>query len=95
MTERTTEHAAEVVKAIQAEVNKGVIKDYEMPSLCNMRTGETTGFAVSMQLSTKFDYPNTVLDDWKKRLCADEYVITAKRNQLWVQFKVRFKENEQ
>lgn len=87
---KTTEHAAEVIKDIMAKVNNGVIKDYEMPSLCNMKTGETVGFAVCIQLGTKFDYTNAVLDDWMKKLCADEYMISVKRTQLWVQFKVRF-----
>lgn len=87
---KTTEHAAEVIKDIMAKVNKGVIKDYEMPSICNMKTGETVGFAVRIQLGTKFDYTNAILDDWMKQLCADEYMISVKRTQLWVQFKVRF-----
>ena len=91
MNERTYEHAASVIEDIKAKVNKGVIKDYEMPSLCNMHTGETTGFAVCIQLGTKFDYTNAILDDWMKQLCADEYMISVKRTQLWVQFKVRFK----
>ena len=90
MNEKTTEHAASVIKDIMAKVNKGVIKDYEMPSLCNMQTGETTGFAVCIQLGTKFDYTNAILDDWMKQLCADEYMISVKRTQLWVQFKVRY-----
>ena len=96
MNEKTTEHAASVIKNIMAKVNKGVIKDYGIPSLINMQTGETTGFAVCIQLGTKFDYTNAILDDWMKQLCADEYMISVKRTQLWVQFKVRYdKEGEQ
>lgn len=95
MSKKTTEHAASVIKDIMAKVNKGVIKDYKMPSLCNMQTGETTGFAVCIQLGTKFDYTNAILDDWMKQLCADEYMISVKCTQLWVQFKVRYdKESE-
>lgn len=87
---KTIEHAASVVKEIKAEVNEGVIKDCIMPMLCNMETGETTGFAVVLTLSTKYDYTNTLLDEWKERLCADDYLITSFRNQLKVKFNVRF-----
>ena len=44
--EKTTDYAASVVTAIKAEVQKDVIKDCEMPTLCNMDTCKETGFAV-------------------------------------------------
>lgn len=47
---KTYEHAGEVIKAIQEEYAKGVIKDYEMPPLVNMKTGETIGFAVAAMM---------------------------------------------
>lgn len=87
---KTTDYAASVVKSIKAEVNEGVIKDYEMPSLCNFDTAKTTGFAVILTLSTKFDYTNKILDDWKERLCADDYMISVRRNQLRVRFNVMY-----
>lgn len=87
---KTIEHAASVVKEIKAEVNEGVIKDCMIPTLCNMETGETTGFSIILTLSTKYDYTNTLLDEWKERLYADDYLITSFRNQLKVRFNVRF-----
>ena len=90
MKKKTIEHAASVVKEIKAEVNEGVIKDCMIPTLCNMETGKTTGFAVVLTLSTKFDYTNTILDGWKERLCADDYMISVRRNQLKVRFNVMF-----
>ena len=87
---KTTEHAAEVLKQIKTELNEDVIKDYEMPTLCNMDTGQDTGFAVVITLNTKYGYTDAVLNDWKTRLEADEYVINVKRSQLRVKFNVRY-----
>ena len=87
---KTTEQAAKALKEIMAELNDGVIKDYEMPTLCNMQTARETGFAVILTLSTKYDYTNKVLDDWKERLSADDYMISVQRNQLKVRFNVMY-----
>ena len=87
---KTTEQAAKALKEIMAELNEGVIKDYEMPTLCNMETCKDTGFAVILTLSTKFDYTNKVLDNWKERLSADDYMISVRRNQLKVRFNVMY-----
>jgi len=90
MSKKTTEHAASVLKEIMAGLNPDVIKDYEMPTLCNMETARETGFAIILTLSTKFDYTSAVLDDWRKRLGADDYMISVKRNQLRVRFNVMY-----
>ena len=87
---KTIEHAASVLKEIKAEINEGVIKDYEMPSLCNMQTARETGFAVILTLSTKYDYTSAILDDWRKRLEASDCIISVKRNQLRVRFNVMY-----
>lgn len=91
MAKKTTEQAAKALKEIMAELNDGVIKDYKMPTLCNMETAKVTGFAVILTLSTKFDYTNKVLDNWRDRLSADDYMITVRRNQLRVRYNVMFK----
>lgn len=90
MSKKTIEHAASVLKEIKAEVKDGVIKDYEIPRLCNMETAHETGFAVVLMLSTKFDYTSPVLENWRKRLEADDYVINVKRNQLRIRFNVMY-----
>ena len=90
MSKKTTEHAASVLKEIMAGLNPDVIKDYEMPTLCNMETARETGFAVILTLSTKFDYTSAVLEDWRKRLEADDYMISVKRNQLRARFNVMY-----
>jgi hypothetical protein len=90
MAKKTTEQAAKALKEIMAGLNPDVIKDYEMPTLCNMETARETGFAVILTLSTKFDYTSAVLDDWRKRLEADDYMISVKRNQLRVRFNIMY-----
>ena len=90
MAKKTTDRAFEVLKAIKAEVNSDVIKDHEMPTLCNMETCKETGFAVILTLSTKYEYTSAVLDNWRKRLEADDYMISVKRNQLRVRFNVMY-----
>ena len=87
---KTTEQAAKALKEIMAELNEGVIKDYEMPTLCNMETCKDTGFAVILTLSTKYDYTNKVLDMWRDKLQADDYMISVMRNQLRVRFNVMY-----
>jgi hypothetical protein len=90
MNEKTIEHAASVIKALKEKCADGVIKDHEIPSLCNMETGKTTGFAVILTLGTKFDYTNRILDEWKDLLKAEDYMISVRRNQLRVRFNVMF-----
>lgn len=90
MSKKTIENAVKVLKVIKAEVNSGVIKNQEMPILCNMETGRETGFAVVLTLSTKYDYPSTILEKWRKRLEADDYVISVSRNQLRITFNVMY-----
>lgn len=90
MSKKTIEHAASVLKEIKAEVKDEVIKDYEIPKLCNMETARETGFAVILTLSTKFDYTSQVLENWRKRLEADDYVISVRRNQLRIRFNVMY-----
>ena len=90
MSKKTIEHAASVLKEIKAEVNKGVIKEHEIPVLCNMETGRETGFAVVLTLSTKYDYPSKILEKWRKRLEAEDYEISVSSNQLEITFNVMY-----
>ena len=90
MSKKTIEHAAGVLREIKAEVNNGVIKNQEFPVLCNMETGRETGFAVVLTLSTKYDYPSTIMEKWRKRLEAEDYEISVNRNQLKITFNVMY-----
>ena len=64
--EESIKHTNEAIEAIKKEVQKDVIKDYMLPPLVNMKTGKTTGHGVEMQVSTKYDYSEDVLIDWKE-----------------------------
>lgn len=88
MKKKTIEFAANVLKEIKAEVNVGVIKDYHISKLCNIETARETGLAVVLTLSTKYDYPSSILEKWRTRLEAEDYVISVSRNQLEITFKL-------
>lgn len=85
--------AVAAIDTIKAQFEVEVIKDYEIPPLVNTKTGEDIGFGVKMQLSTRYDYDEELLTEWKRLLKADEWYISVKRNQLHVTFKVRYKED--
>lgn len=90
MAKKTIEHAANALKKIMAGLNKDVIKDYEMPKLVNMETGNDIGFTVILRLNSKYYYTNKVLDMWRDKLHADDYLISARRNKLRVRFLVMY-----
>ena len=90
MSKKTIEHAASVLKEIQAEFNAGEIKDSKISKLYKMETARETGLAVVLTLSTEYVYPSTILDKWRKRLEAEEYVISVSRNQLRIMFIVMY-----
>ena len=81
---------AEAIKAIMSDVQEGVIKDYEMPPLVNIKTGETTGHGVVMQVSTKYDYSEKIITEWKEKLGADSWNIRVECNQLWLRFFIHY-----
>ena len=62
------EHAANVLKEIKADVEVGVFKDFHILKLCNIETARETGLAFVFTLSTKYDYPSSLLEKWRKRL---------------------------
>ena len=84
--------AVAAIGIIKAQFDAEVIRDYEISPLVNTKTGEDIGFGVRMQLSTRYDYDEELLTEWKNMLKADEWYISIKRNQLHVTFKVRYKE---
>lgn len=91
----STKHAADVLNEIKAELKSDVIRCYKMPTICNMNTGEDSGFAVILTLNTKYDYSDVLLDVWMRRLEASYYIITVKRNHLRVRFYVLTSDNNQ
>ena len=88
--EESIKHSHEVVEAIKQDLQDDVIKDYMMPPLVNMKTGNTTGHGVELQVSTKYDYSEDVLKDWKEKLGADGWNIRIRRNQLFIRFFIHY-----
>ena len=84
----TKKHASDVLKSIAEELKPGVIMEIEIPDVVNFSTGEPTGFAVIVRLSTRYHYPLSILEDWKKRLQADACTIKVVRNQLRLTFSI-------
>lgn len=89
MANMTEKQAYEVIKAMKEEYVDGVIKDFEMPPLMNTKTAKTVGFAVVLQVGTKYAYDDWMLKEWQKRFDADSYSISVKRGQMFITFKVR------
>lgn len=85
--------AVAAIGVIKAQFDDEVIRDYEIPPLVNANTGEDIGFGVKLQLSTRYDYDEKLLTEWKRLLKADDWHISVKWNRLHVIFKVRYKED--
>ncbi len=86
-------YAVAAIDVIKAQFDTEVIRNYEIPTLVNTKTGEDIGFGVKMQLSTSYDYDEELLTEWKRLLKADYWYISVKRNQLHITFKVRYKKD--
>lgn len=84
--------ACAAVETIKKELEVDVIKDHFVSQLVNMKTNKYIGFAIRLELSTRYDYNEFLLMHWKKLLNADEWYISAKRCQLHVTYKVWYKE---
>lgn len=83
----------DALEEIKSELQDGVIKDIEIPPLVNMKTGKTTGHAVEMQVSTKYDYNETLLTEWKDKPKADAWNIRVRNNRLFLRFFIHYKED--
>lgn len=90
--EELLKHVVDAIGEIKAECNVDVIKDFEIPTLVNMKTMQEIGLSAILQLSLRYTYNEETLTRWKNMLKADEWYISVKYNQLHVTFKVRYKE---
>ena len=88
MNEKTINHAYSVICTLKEQY--GVIKDYEIPPLVNMQTGEDVGFAVILELVNVYEYTGSFLKEWKEKFCADEFMISIVHNQLVVKFTIHY-----
>ena len=95
MYDKKIEHLTSVLKEINVEVKEGVIKYSEITDLYGVKTPGLIGFGVFMTLSTKYVYDGAVLEKWRKRLGANDYLISVSRNQLKIRFDVPYNEDMQ
>ena len=93
MKKKTTENAVNTISKIKNRIQSDVIKEFELPALCDVNTGRNIGFAVILHLSTKYRYSSDALDNWKQQFEADCYIISVYHNQLKVIFKVYYEED--
>lgn len=93
-TEESIKHSRDAVEAIKQDLQDDVIKDYMMPPLVNMKTGKTTGYGVEIQVSTKYDYSEDVLKEWKEKLGADGWNVRVRNNQLFIRFFIHYDEED-
>lgn len=84
----------EAIVKMKEETNKGVIKEYTINSVVNLKTGEETGRAAVFVCGTKFEYTEAVLNHWKQQLGAREYRIKVNRSQLFITFIVDYKKED-
>ena len=85
----TQREIIQVANEIKASFNKEVIKDIEFPTLVNGRL-EDIGMGVIFQLSTKFNFDEATIYEWKEKLSAKDWYISAKRNQLRLTYHIYF-----
>lgn len=83
--EESKKSTRDIVEAIKHDTVPGVIKGYSILPLADM-IGKTTGYAVVMQVSTKYHYGEITLKEWKKKLGADYWNINVYRGQLFIRF---------
>lgn len=90
--EELKKQAAEAVWKIKNELPvNDVIKDYHISDLMNINTYEITGISVTFKLCLVYDYPDSIINGWKKSLNADGYYIKVTKNQLRITFSVHYK----
>lgn len=95
MSEKVIEHPVRHLEEIKAEVKEDVIKDSSILDFSEVNIASLKGFVVLMTLSTKYNYPYAVLENWRKRLGADDYVLCVDRNRLKIRFNVPYSKTTQ
>ena len=83
------------IDVIKSQFDTKVIRNCEIQLPVNMKTGEDIGFGVKMRLSTRYDYAEELLTEWKRLLRADAWFISVKCNKLHVIFNVRYKKEDE
>lgn len=89
MKQEIIDNAARQVASLKETLEARVILDNRINNLVNVNTGEDTGVAVVLHLSSRFTYDDSLLNSWKVMFGASEFVIKCVLGQLWVHFIIR------
>ena len=91
MKKKTTQEAFKFIEELKSELQDNVIKDFKIPSLYSVHdANKETGFAVILTVSNKYEYTSDIIDSWRKRFGADDFIIGVYRNQLKLRFNVKY-----
>lgn len=69
------------------------IKGYYMRVIVNYKTLEDIGYHVVIELNNLLKYDEEMLAEWKRMLNADEWYFEIDSVDLYITFKVRYKED--
>lgn len=89
--EEVIKSSRDAIESIKRDLIPGVIKECSIPPLASAKSGKLTGYAVVLQVSTKYHYAEKVLKGWKKKLGADGWNIHVYRGQLFIRFFIHNK----
>lgn len=82
---------ASIIESIKQNYASDVIKDWETVPIIRLETLEEVGYCIKIYLNGKYNYGKAILNDWEKKLGADNYAVITERNKLVVRFEVHDK----
>lgn len=88
--EQAIENTSKVVEELKKEFQDDAIKDWNIQTLVNIKQKRETGHCLEMQVSTKYDYGQTIINDIKERLGADDWNIRVRRGQMFLRFFIHY-----
>lgn len=88
--EKLLKHIADTIVKINADYDVEVIKEKKILPLVL----QDLGYVVKLRLNTTYEYDEEMFSEWKRRLKAEYWYISVKRNQLQITFRVIFKDKK-
>lgn len=79
---------ASVIKSIYSSYYGHAINGWEAIPLINIKTLESIGYIIKIDLNSKYAYDVSVLNDWKKKVGVDNCSVAIKKNKLVLNFKI-------
>lgn len=79
------------VKILKERVQKDFIKEFFLTPLVALKTGASTGYAVELHVSQKYDISDEIMTSFKDLLNADSWSFHISNRQLYLRFFVHYK----